>query len=74
MDAAIIQNEALQLPSEERAVLIDRLLESLEHTSPEIREAWVEESKSRIRAYEQGDIEAIDGEKALNELKNRFRR
>jgi hypothetical protein len=63
----------LLLPSSERAVLADRLLASLEHTSPEIREAWVEESQTRMHAYESGAIEAIDGEDALSALKNQFR-
>ena len=40
--------QALALPAEERAVLANTLLESLEASNPSVQEAWDEEVASRI--------------------------
>ena len=74
MDAAILEKEALQLPDGERAVLAERLLESLSRVTPETRESWIHEADSRMDAYRSGKIAAVDGPQALEELRNRFRK
>jgi putative addiction module component (TIGR02574 family) len=51
---------AMSLPAEDRAVLAEKLLESLEGGDRfEIDAAWAEEAERRIRAYEQGKIKAV---------------
>jgi len=72
MDAAIIEKEALQLTESERAVLADRLLESLSATPAEIREAWVRESEARLQAFREGKVTAVDGPQAMAQLRSRF--
>lgn len=74
MDAEIIEKEALQLPDTQRAVLVDRLLDSLSQISPLLRESWIREINDRKSAFTAGDIEAIDGPTAMEDLKSRFRR
>ncbi len=47
MDAIILEKEALQLPEAQRALLADRLLESISKGSPELQELWTREAESR---------------------------
>ena len=55
-----------------RAVLVERLLASLESGSQsEIDAAWAKEADNRIAAYEAGEIEAIPAEQVLAELRAR---
>ena len=72
MDAAIIEQEAMQLPENERAKLADRLLCSLSKIPEPVIEAWVTETDSRLNAYTSGKIEALDGPGALEDLKKKF--
>ncbi|MGE9268872.1 MAG: addiction module protein [Verrucomicrobiales bacterium] len=73
MDAAVIEQEALRLSEPERAVLIERLLESLAAPSPSLRQAWVEECDERMRAVEAGRISLIPGAEAIREVRSTLR-
>jgi putative addiction module component (TIGR02574 family) len=73
MDSILLKQEALKLSPYERAQLIDALLESLDPAEQEeIDRAWIEESKDRLKAFRAGDIEAVDGETALTELREKL--
>ncbi|MCX6877588.1 MAG: addiction module protein [Verrucomicrobia bacterium] len=74
MDPAILQKEALRLPESERALLADRLLESLSRTPPELEAAWLREADARMAAFMEERIEAVDGLRAMAELRARFPR
>lgn len=74
MDAAILEKEALQLTDGERAVLAERLLESLSRVTPETRESWIHEADSRMNAFHSGKLAAVDGPQALDELRSRFQK
>lgn len=53
----ILIDQALELPSAERAIVVEQLLLSLDRPDPEIDAVWVTETEERIDAYEQGTIE-----------------
>jgi putative addiction module component (TIGR02574 family) len=73
MDSILLKQEALKLSPYERAQLIDALLESLDPAEQEVIDrAWIEESKDRLKAFRAGDIEAVDGETALTELREKL--
>lgn len=72
MDAIIIEKEALLLPESARALLADRLLESISKVSPELKTFWVNEAEERLEAYHQGVLSAVDGPKAMIELARQF--
>ena len=72
MDAAIIEKNALKLDEFQRALLADRLLNSIIPVSPNLRESWVAESEDRLNAYQSGEISAVDGPQAMAGLKARF--
>jgi hypothetical protein len=74
MEAAVIEKEAMQLTDIERALLADRLLESLSTTSSKIREGWIREVEDRMQGFREGKIMSVDGPEALEELRSRFSR
>ena len=74
MDAIILEKEALQLPEAQRALLADRLLESIYKRSPELQELWIREAESRMTAFREGKIKAVDGPQAMADLRTRCKR
>jgi putative addiction module component (TIGR02574 family) len=68
-------DEALLLPREERAELVEKLLQSLNvPTQKEIDRLWEKEAEKRVREYEEGKIKAIGGEQVFKEIKDRLGR
>ena len=58
------------LPLDERARLVDLLLDSLEDSpDPAIEEAWRLEIRRRISAYERGEAELFDADEVMAEAK-----
>ena len=72
MDAAIIENDAMKLDEFQRALLADRLLDSIIPFPDHQREAWVKESSDRMKAYQSGQITAVNGPEAMAKLKMRY--
>lgn len=73
MDNILLKEAALKLSPFERAQLIDALWQSLDPVEQQaIDQTWTEESKDRLAAYRRGEIEALDGESALSELKEKL--
>lgn len=69
MEAIIIEREALLLPEGQRALLADRLLQSLGSEDKVVMDAWADEAEERFDAYERGDITAVDGSGAVEEIR-----
>ena len=60
---------ALSLPDESRAVLAEKLLDSLGDKIPQdIEEAWIKEAERRLQAYREGKIKAIPAEEVFRTL------
>ena len=74
MDVAIIENNALKLDEFQRALLADRLLDSIIPISKNLRQSWIEESENRLKAYQAKDISAVDGPQVIAELSERYRK
>lgn len=72
MDAAMIEQEALNLSTAERALLADRLLQTLDQEDTDRLRRWGEEADRRLDAFERGEIEAVDGPAALAKLRGRL--
>jgi len=74
MSLASIQSEIEKLAPAERASLIDLLWDSLdEERIKEIESKWTAESEDRIDAFERGELSAVDGLSALEELRSSLR-
>ena len=70
-----IVQQALSLPPEDRAFVADQLEQSLEDDaveSPEIAAAWAEEVARRLASYDRGEVEAVDAETALENMRRLF--
>ena len=75
MSLASIQKEIFQLDSQERARLIDLLWESLDESRiKEIEAKWASESEERIDAFDRGELSAVDGPAALQDLRSALRK
>jgi hypothetical protein len=65
-----LTEELLALPSLSRALLAEKLVESLEFdTDPTIQAAWVTEAKKRRDQIRNGSIQPILGEEALSQVR-----
>jgi putative addiction module component (TIGR02574 family) len=63
-------DDALALPLEQRARLVDILLSSLNpSTSAEIYRQWKDEAERRVAEIESGEARLVDGEDAFRRLR-----
>jgi putative addiction module component (TIGR02574 family) len=70
-----IFDEALSLPAEARANLIEKLLTSLNlPTQPEIDSMWAEEAEKRIAQIDNGEVKLIPGKKVFSNIRKKYRR
>ena len=69
-----VLGKALALSTQERGLLIDQLIESLDEGPVEegIEEAWGEEIKRRVDDIRSGKDKMIPGEQVLRELAKEF--
>jgi putative addiction module component (TIGR02574 family) len=66
--------KALTLSTQERGLLIDHLIESLDEGPAEegVEQAWDEEIKRRVDEIRSGKVKMIPGEQVLRELAKEF--
>lgn len=64
-------NEALSLPLEVRAELIDKLLRSIHPVQKEIDELWAIEAERRVEEIQNGDIKTIAGDEVFKKILGR---
>lgn len=73
MDEVILKDEALRLPTRERALLAEALLDSLDsEETREIESAWAKEADSRQEAYRKGEIKSEEANEVIRELRDRY--
>jgi len=64
-----LTRQVLELPLEQRARLEEKLLESLDHPTPEeLDQLWALEGERRFHAYKAGKIEAFPGEEVHRQV------
>lgn len=70
-----IAEEALALPSEARALLADRLVESLDPAEDGyIRQLWMREAKRRLDEVRRGEVQTVPSEVAFAEVRQAIAR
>ena len=67
-----LMDEAMSLPVELRAQLIDKLLKSLNPAQAEIDELWAIEAEKRVAEIDAGKIQPIPGEKVFEKIRKRL--
>jgi putative addiction module component (TIGR02574 family) len=67
----IIQ-EAASLPVEERAMVVDSLLRTLNPPSVEIDAEWVKVAKQRLAELRSGRVKPVPGNEVFAKIRERF--
>lgn len=68
-----IYEQALDLPIEDRLILIDKLLMSTNlPTQEDIDQAWSKEVERRSQELDNGKSKLIPGEEVFRKIRNRF--
>jgi len=69
--AEIIQ-EAESLPVEERALVVESLLRSLNPPDPETDKKWAAVAKRRLEELRSGRVKPVPGEEVFARIRQRF--
>jgi putative addiction module component (TIGR02574 family) len=70
-----IFEEAISLPADERASLVERLIQSLNlPTQTEIGRLWAEEAERRVSQIQAGTVKLISGEQVFAKIRAKHRR
>ena len=73
MESVLIEKEAMKLPLVERALLVDRLLQTLDADVDLSIKAWAEVTEKRLEKFRSGKMEALDGQAVINALRKELR-
>ena len=60
--------QALALPANDRAALVEGLIASLDKPDPALDALWLKEAESRLAAYRSGELDAVDADQVFAEL------
>ena len=71
-NAAEIIHEAESLPVEDRALVVDSLLRSLNPPDPEIDKKWAATAKRRLEELRSGRVRPVPGEDVFARIRQRF--
>jgi len=72
MNTADLIEEAVSLPVEERTLLVESLLQSLNRPESEIDRQWKHVAQKRLAAIQNGDVQTVDGGKVFNNIWHSF--
>jgi putative addiction module component (TIGR02574 family) len=67
MSTKEILDKALKLKPEERFLVIEGLLNSLDEPDKRLDEIWADEAERRLKAYREGRLEGIPMEQIFGE-------
>ena len=63
-----VLRQALELPANDRAALVEELIVSLDKPDPALDALWLKEAESRLAAYRSGELGAVDADEVFSEL------
>ena len=69
MSCKEILEQAMMLKAEERFMIVESLLKSLDEPDRNIDEIWAEEAEKRLKAYRDGKLEGIPMEDVFRDKK-----
>lgn len=70
--AKSVLDQALKLPANDRAALVENLILSLDRPDPTLDVQWMKEAEDRLAAYRSGELSAVDAEEVFSELGKRI--
>jgi hypothetical protein len=69
-----IIEEAVSLPVEERIIVVDSLLRTLNVPNPDMDKAWTEVANRRLSELRSGDINPVSGARVFEQIREKFKR
>jgi len=72
MNTLALINEVTELPIEDRALVAQALLLTLNQPESKMDSKWIDVATSRLEGLRNGTVDAIDGEKTFNTIWQRF--
>ena len=72
MNTKNLIDEAVSLPVEERALIVDSLLQSLNQPESEIDKKWAIVAQRRLAEMKEGAVKAVPGQEAFDKVWERF--
>jgi putative addiction module component (TIGR02574 family) len=70
--AKSILDQALRLPANDRAALVENLILSLDKPDSSLDAQWLKEAEGRLVAYQSGELAAVDADEIFGELGKRI--
>ena len=67
-----IVSEVESLPVEERAVVVDSILRTLNPPDPDVDRKWAEVAKRRLKELRSGRVNGIPGDQVFAKVRERF--
>ena len=64
--------EAISLPVEERAIIVDSILRSLNSPEDTLDRQWIAEAERRLEEVQAGRVKAIPGDQVFAQIRKRF--
>ena len=68
MNTKDLIKEAMSLPVEDRLIVVDSLLKSLNTPETEIDKKWAEVAKHRLRELRSGEVKSIPGDEVFKKI------
>jgi putative addiction module component (TIGR02574 family) len=72
MNCKQLIDQAISLPVEERALMVDSLLRSLNPSESEIDKKWLTIAERRLADMRAGKVQAVQGQEVFEKIWNRF--
>ena len=72
MNATELMNEAASLPLEERARLVDSLLQTLNPVDETVAAAWLATARRRLDELDSGRVAAVPGDEVFEKVRRRL--
>lgn len=63
-------NEAKNFEAKEKYIIIESLIQDLNHIDKEIEQAWIEESQKRLELFEAKKLETVSYEEVFGATSN----
>jgi|LakWasMe91_HOW11_FD_contig_21_1701460_length_401_multi_8_in_0_out_0_2 putative addiction module component (TIGR02574 family) len=72
MKTSEIISELANLPVDERAMIADSLLQTLNATQPEIEQAWLKLAQQRLTEIKDGSVETLSADSVFANIDKRL--
>jgi putative addiction module component (TIGR02574 family) len=72
MNCKQLIDQAISLPVEERALMVDSLLRSLNPSESEIDKQWLTIAERRLADMRAGKVQTVQGREVFEKIWNRF--